>query len=186
MRFTQKIFCILLACFALAPASRAQDDDDRPEKAVPGPRTITVRVIDADTGKPLSHAKIAIWVDPEMKLGHDTDDFKISPLHRHVLNAGDDGEALFNVPADVMMFNAHAATGPPIWNYLSCDAVKLKKTDKDPEYRFEDVFATGIAAPNFCNTRTATTKPKEFVFFVRSLSFKQGMHSKRPLKDGDL
>lgn len=134
---------LLLVVAAMCIASQAQTD-----------RQVTVRMLDSDTGEPIISSDLEVWADHVIAVD----------LTRGKPNK--DGIATAVLPTTSSVVAVHAQYDRDMY-YANCDAEKDQLQFTGHWYSVAEILAKGVAAPNLCNSRKATAKKGEFVFFVR-------------------
>jgi hypothetical protein len=131
-------------------------------------KTITIRVFDGKTGKPLVPTGFQVRVD------------HLTMLHPDWVKPNEDGTAVLTVPADAAVVAFHLAYEDSMELYVACDAEK--NTFGDVWYRVPDIMSKGFVAANGCgkakeNGKYKTTAaPGELILFVREKNFRERTH----------
>lgn len=128
-------------------------------------KTITIRMIDGASGKPLSSSSVLI------RINH------LPTPHGDWVHANEDGTATVTLPPDATLLTPQASYGDAMDSYVNCDAVKDKEFVGPHWYAVSEILATGVVTPNGCGKRTAVAKPGEFVFFVRAKNWRDSMQT---------
>lgn len=143
--------CASLVVFALAASIL-------PAQAAP---TISVRVLDGKTGKPITPSNILVHVDH-----HDA-------IHQDWVKMNDDGTIAVTPSAAATLLALQGTYYASTMIYINCDAALDADTDTLHWYSIADIMAKGVVTHNKCfkgvyEQKTAVTpKPGEFIFFVR-------------------
>ncbi|MGA9584535.1 MAG: hypothetical protein WBQ95_04355 [Terracidiphilus sp.] len=122
-------------------------------------KTITIKVFDGKTGKPLVPTGFQVRVD------HQT------MLHPDWVKANEDGTAELTIPADTHDIALHLAYNNSMDLYVNCD--KAKNAFGDVWYLVPQIAAKGMVTENGCakpkvNEKFKTTAiPGELIMFVR-------------------
>jgi hypothetical protein len=124
-------------------------------------RTIKIRMVDSKTGRTITTSEFQVWMN------HTLGTTWVRP------NGDGLGEIALPPEANVIAVRAQDAGS---WFYMNCDDVKGRASGSGRWYPVLDILATGIAAPNRCNSRKVVANPGEFVFFVRPATFWEKMH----------
>ena len=129
----------------------------------PTPKTFTIRVLDAHSGKVLATSNVLIRVNHEK-----TD-------HADWVEPNEDLTGKVTVPASTTVLTAQATYKHTMELYINCDFAKGDQSAAAHWYQVSEILATGVVAPNGCSKRTAVAKPGEFVFFVRTRNWRDEM-----------
>ena len=122
-------------------------------------KTITIKVFDGKTGKPLVPTGFQVRVD------HQT------MLHPDWVKTNEDGTAELTIPADTHDIALHLAYNDSMDIYVNCD--KAKNAFGDVWYLVPDIMSKGKVTENGCakpkvNEKFKTTAiPGELIMFVR-------------------
>jgi hypothetical protein len=131
-------------------------------------KTITIRVFDGKTGKPLVPTGFQVRVD------------HLTMLHPDWVKPNEDGTAVLTVPADAAVVAFHLAYEDSMELYVACDAEK--NTFGDVWYRVPDIMSKGFVAANGCGKAKengmykTTAAPGELILFVREKNFRERTH----------
>jgi hypothetical protein len=153
---------VFLAAFLCThPLQRA-----RAQSATPAGTTITIRMFDGRTARPLMPSNLLV------RLNH-KDDIRSETLH-----IDDQGVGTVTVPADAAFLSVQGTYNDGMEIYINCDSGMEKNLSALHWYTIADILSTGVIAPNECykgkyerNPRVPL-KPGEFDFFVRKISVK--------------
>lgn len=125
------------------------------------PRNITIRLLDARTGRPVLPENFMVRIDHQL-----------TP-HVDWVTHNEDGTGEFKIPDNVSVFSLHATYDNSMSIYINCDAAKPGDTPGERWYTVADILTAGFVAPNGCvkpkiaDKLKVTAKPGEFVLFVR-------------------
>jgi hypothetical protein len=174
-----------LCALALIPANlcaQQPDSDDEPivkpapppptpvpPPPPPGP-TISVRILDGRTGKPIIPSNVLLHVDHHDALSNEGG-----------VKMGDENSITVTPPHGSSVIALQGTYENSYAIYINCDAAADSNTDKLYWYTISEIVSTGVVAPNKCSVGVqgirgikkraplpeATAKPGEFVFFVR-------------------
>ena|SRR5579859_1884287 len=128
-------------------------------------KTITLKVFDGKSGKPLVPTGYQVRAD------HQQD------LHADWVKPNDDGSAEITVPADTHEIALHLAYDNSMEIYVNCDAEK--NSFGDVYYRVPEIMSKGMVTANGCgktkvNEKFKTTAaPGELIMFVRTKNWKE-------------
>ncbi len=147
---------IVLACALFLPGLAA---------AQTGP-TITIRILDGKTGEPINPSNLLIRVDR-----------KDEPNNEGLkLNGADPATAV--LPPSATLLSVQGAYNASMDVYINCDADAGKDNTVLKWYSIADILKTGVVAPDLCykgkyqHKFNIAAKPGEFVFFVRTHSWR--------------
>ncbi|MGD0095816.1 MAG: hypothetical protein ABSB60_04935 [Terracidiphilus sp.] len=127
-------------------------------------KTITIRMLDGKTGKPMPVSGYVVRVD------HDP------TVHADWVMPGGDGSAKLTVPANAKVLSVQGTYDASMQLYFNCDSANGKQDPVERWYAISDILATGVVAPNGCGRASnaakikPTAKPGEFVFMVRKMT----------------
>ena len=128
------------------------------EPVQPSPaRTITIRLLDSRSGKPLVSNDVEIVIERHT---------------RHIVYAktSADGIAIAQIPSETSELSVYAQQNG--WYLYRCDFAKGKEL---PFYDLNQILNHGIAANNGCSRRMAPAKPGEITLFLRTQTFWEKM-----------
>jgi hypothetical protein len=125
-------------------------------------RTITIRMLDSKTGKPITTSEI------ELHVGMSQTSAQTAGIPPSYVQTDKDGVGEVTFPIAASDIGVYARDGA--WGYVNCDCVK-DRPYHEHRYSISEILASGIVAPNRCNKRKFTAKPGEFIFFVRPMTF---------------
>jgi len=127
-------------------------------------KTITIRVLDGKTGKPLLASGFLVRVDREQA------------VHANWVVQNEDGTAKLTVPGGALLFSIQATYDDSMQTYVNCDSTLENTVRVGRWYSISEVLASGVVAPNGCGKPKdaakikPAAKPGEFVFLVRRMS----------------
>lgn len=184
---------ILVACALLlsglaagqAPPSPAQTDPDAtqtapapaqpppaarpaPVAAQPGP-TIIIRILDGKTGEPIRPTNLLIRVDRRDEPSNEG------------LKVNDDYTSTAVLPPGATLLSVQGSYSSGMEFYVNCDTDIGKDGGTLKWYPVADILKTGIVTTNFCyrgkyqHKVNVSPVPGEFVFFVRSHNWHEGI-----------
>lgn len=128
-------------------------------------KTITIRVFDGKTGRPVMPTGYQVRVD------------HLAMLHPDWVKPNDDGTAVLTLPADVSAVTLQLAYDSSMELYVNCAADKY--TIGDVWYPVSQIMTKGYVAENGCgkpkvNEKYKTTAlPGELILFVREKNWKE-------------
>lgn len=128
-------------------------------------KTITLRIFDGKTGRPLVPTGYQVRVD------------HLTMQHPDWVKPNDDGTAVLTVPADAGAVALHLAYDNSMDIYVNCDAEK--NSFGDVWYPVSQIMTKGYVAANGCgkakvNEKYKTTAaPGELILFVREKNWKE-------------
>jgi hypothetical protein len=128
-------------------------------------KTITLKIFDGKTGRPLMPTGYEIRVDRAQSVHHDW------------VKQNDDGSAELTVPADAHEISVHFAYDNSMEIYVNCDA--QKNEFGDVWYLVPRIMSEGMVMANGCgkakvNEKYKTTAaPGELIMFVREKNWKE-------------
>ena len=127
-------------------------------------KTVTIRVLDGKTGKPLLASGYLVRIDHEQT------------VHANWVVENEDGSGKLTLPATASLFSIRATYDGSTQTYINCDSSTKSALPVDRWYSISEVLASGIVAPNGCGKSQdaakikPVAKPGEFVFLVRRMS----------------
>lgn len=130
-------------------------------------KTITIRVLDGKTGKPLLASGYLVRVDHEQN------------AHANWAVQNEDGSGKLTVPGGATLISIQATSDASTQTYVNCDATTGTALPADRWYAVSEILATGIVATNGCGKPKdaakikAVAKPGEFVFMVRRMTARE-------------
>ncbi len=117
---------------------------------------ITIQLLNSRNGRPILTQDVQVVIDHDLK-------------HIYYAHTDQNGVATVEVPTGAMQVSVFAQQGG--WGLNRCDSRETPM----PQYFLEQIRLNGLAAPNYCNHRTATAVPGELVVFFRSQTFWEKM-----------
>jgi hypothetical protein len=129
--------------------------------------TITIRVLDGKTGKPLPASGYLVRVDHEQT------------EHANWVVQNDDGTGKLTLPAGASLLSIRATYDNSMLTYVNCDATTGNGPPADHWYSVSEILASGIVALNGCRKPSdadrikPAAKPGEFVLMVRKMSTRE-------------
>jgi hypothetical protein len=130
-------------------------------------KTITIRVLDGKTGRPLMASGYMVRVDHEQT------------AHANWAVQNQDGSGKLTVPGGATLFSIQATYDASTQTYVNCDSLTPDALPVDRWYAISEILATGIVAPNGCGKPKdaakikVVAKPGEFVFLVRRMTTRE-------------
>lgn len=170
--------CLAAAQNAPTPGQNDSDDDQpvpvpAPPPTVfvpaPPPVKITIRILDSKTGAPIKPTNLIIHID-----------HKDEPYNEG-LKLNDDYTSTALVPADAKVLSVEGAYASSMESYVNCDTDTGKDGGALKWYSIADILKTGLVTSNLCfrgkyqNKLKVSTVPGEFVFFVRTHNWHDGL-----------
>lgn len=124
--------------------------------------TITIRILDSKTGKPIAPTGYMVRGDHQMS------------LHLEWVKVNEDGTGELTLPADTSVVSIHDSYDQATEVYVNCDGEQQKDRIGDIWYSVSEIMEKGIVTPNGCarpkelaKIKAPDPKPGEIVFFVR-------------------
>jgi hypothetical protein len=130
-------------------------------------KTITIRVLDGKTGRPLRASGYLVRVD------------RAETVHANWAVENEDGTGKLTVPGGASLLSIRATFDASTQTYINCDATAETALPVDRWYPISEILATGIVAPNGCGKPKdaakikPVAKPGEFVFMVRRMTTRE-------------
>lgn len=127
----------------------------------PGMHTITVRVLDSRTGKPVTPSNLLVRID------------KQKPIHTEWVKQNDDATGFITLPDAAKLVSVEATYDNSMEIYVECDTAPQDYPGERRWYPIETILREGLAVPDGCAKPRkrpeikATATPGELVFFVR-------------------
>lgn len=147
------------AVWAQAVAARATSDGK-----------ITVRMLDAKTGRLIPTSDFLIRVDHEDEMH----------AHANWVTQNEDGTGALTLPANAIIVSVQGKYNSSTEIYVNCDSVEKNTLPVLHWYTIAEILKTGIVAPNQCSKLKDIAKPGEFVLFVRKLNFREQYRDFQP------
>jgi hypothetical protein len=132
-------------------------------------KTITVRMLDARTGKLIAPSNFLV------RINHDP------TVHGDWVVRNEDGMGKLTVPPGATFFSIRGTYDGTLLLYVNCDCAADKGDPIDRWYATAEILNSGVVAPNDCEKPKAAAKirpaakPGEFVFFVRKRNLREKM-----------
>jgi hypothetical protein len=131
--------------------------------------TITLRMMDAKTGKMISTTDFLVQINHQQS------------VHADWVQLNDDGSGKLTLPPDASLILIHGKYDNSMSIYVNCDSVRKGKIPTmdsqvgDHWYPVADILKSGIVTHNGCgkDSTSFAPKPGEFVFFVRKLNWRE-------------
>jgi hypothetical protein len=124
--------------------------------------TITIRILDSKTGKPIAPTGYMVRGDHQMS------------LHLDWVKVNEDGTGELTLPATTSVVSIHDSYDQSTEIYMNCDGEQQKDRIGDIWYSVSEILDKGIVTPNGCakpkdlaKIKVPDAKPGEIVFFVR-------------------
>lgn len=131
------------------------------QTAAPGRRTITVRVLDSRTGKPVTPSNLLVRVD------------KQSTIHLEWVKQNDDATGMITLPDSARLISVEATYDNSMEIYVNCDTAPEVYPGERRWYSIKTILNAGLAGDDGCikpkkraGMKTTAT-PGELIFFVR-------------------
>jgi len=124
-------------------------------------QTITIRVVDGKTGKPLVAAGFLVRINHE------------ETVHANWSVVNEDGTGKVTLPEGALLLSIHVTYEETTQTYVNCESASEKKNPVDRWYAIPEILTSGVVVPNGCVKPGATAKfkpvakPGEFIIFVR-------------------
>ncbi len=132
-----------------------------------GTKTITIRILDSKTERPLATTGFLIRVN------------HLATIHADMSKENEDLTGTLTLPADAKEVSIHASYDSAMEIYVNCDA-EIEKAPGDLWYSVSDILNKGIVTPNGCANAKSLAKfklrdpkPGEIILFVRTLNWKE-------------
>lgn len=131
------------------------------QAAAPGMRTITVRVLDARTGKPVSPSNLLVRIDEQ------------SPIHLEWVKQNDDATGMITLPDSARLVSVEATYDNSMEIYVNCDTAPEAYPGERRWYSIQTILNAGLAGDDGCvkpkkrAEMKTTATPGELIFFVR-------------------
>ena len=132
-------------------------------------KTITVRMLDGNTGKLITTSTFIVRVDHE------------TTAHADWVAPNEDGTSKLSVPRSASLLSIQGTYDTSMTIYVNCDSASEKTNPIDRWYSIAEILSLGVAAPNSCVKPAEAAKlkpaakPGEFVFFVRKQNWREQM-----------
>jgi hypothetical protein len=124
-------------------------------------KTITIRVVDGKTGKPLVAAGFLVRINHE------------ETVHANWSVVNEDGTGKVTLPEGASLLSIHVTYEETTQTYVNCDSASEKKNPVDRWYAISEIMTSGVVVPDGCVKPSAAAKfkpvakPGEFIIFVR-------------------
>jgi len=126
-------------------------------------KTMTIRVLDGKTGKPLLASGYLVRVDHEQT------------VHADWVVQNEDGTGRLTVPGGASLLSIQANYDQSTQTYINCDVITGGAIPVNRWYSISEILASGVVARNGCvKSKDAAkikpaAKPGEFIFLVRRM-----------------
>lgn len=156
LRRTPRHVALMFCAAAVLPCLFAQSE-----------KTITIRILDGKTGKPIPASGFQVRVDRQQT------------AHVDWAAQSEDGTARLTLPPGASLISIQATYENSTQIYVNCDSATGKATPVDRWYPISEILASGVVAPDGCvgANRAARFRPApksgEFVFFVRRMTTRE-------------
>lgn len=131
------------------------------QSSAPGMRTVTVRVLDGRTGKPVTPSNLLVRID------------KQSPIHLEWVKQNDDATGMITLPDSARLVSVEATYDNSMEIYVNCDTAPEAYPGERRWYSIQKILSEGLAGDDGCvkpkkrlEMKTTAT-PGELIFFVR-------------------
>ena len=128
-------------------------------------KTITIRVLNGKTGKPLAAAGFLVRINHE------------ETVHANWSVLNEDGTGKLTLPEGALLLSIHVTYEDTTQTYVNCDSASEKANPVDRWYGIPEILTSGVVVPNGCVKPSAAAKfkpieakPGEFVVLVRRKS----------------
>lgn len=130
------------------------------QAGAPATHTITVRVLDGRTGKPVSPSNLLVRID------------KQKPIHSDWVRQNDDATGFVTLPATAKLVSVEASYDESMSVYMNCDPAPESYPGERHWYSIQAILRAGVVVPDGCAKKKhpvllATPKPGELIFYVR-------------------
>lgn len=130
------------------------------QAGAPATHTITVRVLDGRTGKPVSPSNLLVRID------------KLKQVHSDWVRQDDDATGFVTLPKTAMLVSVEASYDQSMEVYVNCDSAPVAYPGERHWYAIQTILRAGLVVPDGCEKKkhpiaTATAKPGELIFYVR-------------------
>jgi hypothetical protein len=143
---------LALAMYAATFPGVANADNSRPTLVTGTPSRLVIRLINADTGEPMSHQNVLVEWDADAE--------------ESIVYVGGKGRGTLEILAGGQNFTLKPGVkdygDPNRLAYFSCSGPVVA-------VEAQQARRSGFVARNLCNDRTATAAPGEIVFWARPL-----------------
>lgn len=146
------LFCLAAVCGCLFAQSE---------------KTITVRILDGKSGRPVEASGFQVRVDHEPS------------FHADWVVQNEDGTGKLIVPKGASLLSIRGTYDNSMQVYVNCDSAAEKTNPVDRWYAISEILTSGIVAPNGCGKPSnaaklkPVAKPGEFVFLVRRMTSRE-------------
>lgn len=124
-------------------------------------RTITVRVLDGKTGKPIVPSNLLVRIDKQVL------------IHSDWVRQDDDATGMVTLPATAKLVSVEAAYDESMEIFVNCDTAPLEYPGERHWYSTSTILQSGLVVTDGCvkpknaEDVKATAKPGELILFVR-------------------
>jgi hypothetical protein len=132
------------------------------QAGAPKLHTITVRVLDGRTGKPVVPSNLLVRVD------------KLKQIHSDWVTQNDDATGFVALPATSRLVSVEAVYDESMEIYVNCDPAPEAYPGERHWYSIETILRSGLVVADGCEKPKkhvvvpATAKPGELVIYVRA------------------
>lgn len=147
------LFCVAALCGCLLAQSET--------------KTITIRMLDGKTGKPIEATGFLVRVDHEQT------------VHADWVKQSEDGTSKLTLPTSATLVSIRGTYDSSTEIFVNCDSASEKKNPVDRWYAISEIVSSGVVAPNSCRKLSeaaklkSAVKPGEFVFMVRYVTARE-------------
>ncbi len=127
-------------------------------------KTVTIRILDGKTGKPLPASGFLVRIDHE------------KTVHANWVAQNEDGTGKLTLPDGATLLSIHGSYDESMLTYVNCDSAAEKANPVDRWYAISEIMTSGIVTSDGCVKPAmaakfkAVAKPGEFVLYVRRMS----------------
>jgi hypothetical protein len=132
------------------------------QTGAPAMHTITVRVMNGKTGKPVSPSNLLVRIDKQKQ------------IHSDWVSQNDDATGFVTLPATAKLVSIEATFDESMEIYVNCDTAPLSYPGERRWYSVEAILRSGLVVPDGCEKPKdhqiikAAAKPGELIFYVRA------------------
>jgi len=130
-------------------------------------KTITIRILDGKTGKPVETTGFQVRVDHE------------ALIHSDWVVQSEDGANKLAVPKGASLLSIRGTYDNSMQIYVNCDSVVEKANPITRWYAISDILTSGVVVPNGCGKPSdqakvkPVAKPGEIVLLVRRMTTRE-------------
>ena len=132
--------------------------------------TLTFMILDGKTGEPLHPSNYLVRIDHRDEPYNET------------LKLNDDGTATVVLPPGAASISIQGSYDASTQFYVNCDVDTAREGGTPKWYAIADIVKSGMVTPDLCykgkyeHRYAIAPKPGQFVFFVRTISWHDGVY----------